>query len=221
MEVIQEGKFIKATKQRRGVKWTPDLTEKFFDCLRKYGLDFSVMEHLFPGFRRRDILLKYRREERKDPDKITFLLMNPLPPDQSEFTAALEQAEAQKKEKQKKEQEMLKSLGISEVALAKLQKTSSEDVDVTIVGEQGVVVVDGDTKPLLILDDSVQSKAESEKIEEADIIHDEEPSSKKSALDVNYEDDDEDEDDDDVPSNPLDALRREQMNLDEYEDSIY
>jgi hypothetical protein len=232
MEVIQENKFSRYnTRPKRTAKWTPPLTEKFFDCLRKYGQDFTTIEQLFPGFTRTDLKNKFRREERKDPDKITYLLLNPLVPDESEFKETLDRAEQAKKEKAKKEEELFKSMGISQPPAKKMKlddqvKAAPADDGVSVIE----VVDDADhiaTQPIVVKtaenDDRVQRiLTEEEIVEEAE----EAPAGKKSALELNDDDDDDEDEDDDedvaMSPTPLDLLRRDHSGFDrEYEDSIY
>lgn len=61
-----------ATYARRdsATKWTPEDTQKFFDSLSRFGTDFALIEHAFPKRSRRQIKLKYKREERDNPKKI-------------------------------------------------------------------------------------------------------------------------------------------------------
>jgi transcription factor TFIIIB component B'' len=112
-----------AKRTRAKSKWTQEQTFRFFEALQKYGLDFTLLGQLFPEFSRRELLLKYKREERKDPQKIDFLLMNKLPVDEEEFKDSFDQAEQQEQSKKLAEQSIRESV---QVPLAKKKKPSKE-----------------------------------------------------------------------------------------------
>lgn len=63
-------------KRESAVKWEPTETEKFYNALRAFGTDFSLMESMFPGRSRRQLKLKFKREERDHPDRIDFAMRN-------------------------------------------------------------------------------------------------------------------------------------------------
>lgn len=48
--------------------WTPDETNRFYSAVRQYGIDFSMIATLFPKRKRREIKLKFKREERANPE---------------------------------------------------------------------------------------------------------------------------------------------------------
>ena len=58
------------------VKWTPELTELFYDGLSYFGTDFGLTALLFPGFSRNVIKLKFNHEERTNSSKVNEALMN-------------------------------------------------------------------------------------------------------------------------------------------------
>ncbi|KAF2747713.1 hypothetical protein M011DRAFT_486131 [Sporormia fimetaria CBS 119925] len=51
----------------QGTRWTPELTERFYDSLQIFGTDFGMIATLFPGCTRRSIKLKFNKEERVNP----------------------------------------------------------------------------------------------------------------------------------------------------------
>jgi transcription factor TFIIIB component B'' len=85
----------KNSKTRAKHKWTKLHTDQFFIALQKYGLDFTTIAQLFPQYSRKELVLKYKREEKKNPKKIDQLLMNKLPVNESEFQDMFQIAEEQ------------------------------------------------------------------------------------------------------------------------------
>lgn len=61
-------------KRDTATKWTPEDSEKFFNALSRFGTDFALIEHAFPKRSRRQIKLKFKREERDNPEKVDHYL---------------------------------------------------------------------------------------------------------------------------------------------------
>lgn len=59
-----------AERVRNWDPWTMELTDRFYDCLRKFGTDFMTIAKCFPGRTRREIKAKFVREERDDPERV-------------------------------------------------------------------------------------------------------------------------------------------------------
>ncbi|KAG2393363.1 hypothetical protein C9374_006894 [Naegleria lovaniensis] len=76
-----------ATYARRGKgeRWTKEEVELFYNGLRQFGMDFSMISRLFPKRTRREIHQKYKSEEKKNKKKIEFALKNRAPIDLSLF----------------------------------------------------------------------------------------------------------------------------------------
>ena len=55
-------------------KWTVEDTEKFYQAVRQFGMDYSLIETLFPTRQRKQIKSKFKREERANPAKIEAAL---------------------------------------------------------------------------------------------------------------------------------------------------
>jgi len=51
-------------------KWTNEDTDFFFDALKQFGTDFSLIQRLFPGRTRRQIKKKYLIEDRMNPKRV-------------------------------------------------------------------------------------------------------------------------------------------------------
>ncbi|XP_055903737.1 transcription factor TFIIIB component B'' homolog [Eupeodes corollae] len=67
--------FYKRTKRTKD--WSPDETIKFYRCLQTVGTDFSLMLTLFPNRKRRDLKLKFKKEERCNLNLINKALLYP------------------------------------------------------------------------------------------------------------------------------------------------
>jgi hypothetical protein len=61
-------------------KWTKEDTEFFFQALRQFGTDFSLIQRLFPGRSRRQIKKKYLVEDKINPARVEAAIRN-LNPD--------------------------------------------------------------------------------------------------------------------------------------------
>ena len=61
-------------------KWTKEDTEFFFQALRQFGTDFSLIQRLFPGRSRRQIKKKYLVEDKQNPARVEAAIRN-LNPD--------------------------------------------------------------------------------------------------------------------------------------------
>ncbi|KAJ1769008.1 hypothetical protein LPJ77_005196, partial [Coemansia sp. RSA 2523] len=63
-------------RQRTSRKlWTSDETDEFYKALRKFGTDFQMCTSMLPDRNRYDIRNKFRKEERKNPLRITDALL--------------------------------------------------------------------------------------------------------------------------------------------------
>lgn len=69
--LITSNSFMTTSKLRGPNIWTDEETEFFYRALRMFGTDFQMISKMFPGKQRRHIKLKYNREERHNPDRIT------------------------------------------------------------------------------------------------------------------------------------------------------
>ncbi|XP_038707911.1 transcription factor TFIIIB component B'' homolog isoform X2 [Tripterygium wilfordii] len=48
-------------------RWSKQDTELFYEAVRQFGTDFSMIQQLFPGRTRHQVKLKYKKEERQHP----------------------------------------------------------------------------------------------------------------------------------------------------------
>src|SRR5271155_1869763 len=64
------------------IRWLPADNERFYTALQMFGTDFGmVADYLGGGKTRRHVKNKFDREEKRDPDKLTWALKNRLEPD--------------------------------------------------------------------------------------------------------------------------------------------
>src|SRR5271154_3545623 len=64
------------------IRWLPADNEHFYNALQMFGTDFAmVADYLGGGKTRRHVKNKFDREEKKDPDKLTWALKNRVEPD--------------------------------------------------------------------------------------------------------------------------------------------
>lgn len=65
-------------KKRDGpVKWSDSETARFYEALRSFGTDFSLMQHIFPSRSRGMLKRKFKREERENAEKVDQALCSP------------------------------------------------------------------------------------------------------------------------------------------------
>lgn len=62
-------------RQQRTKEWPQEETVKFYRCLNTVGTDFSLMLNLFPNRSRRDLKLKFKKEEKNNPQLIDKALL--------------------------------------------------------------------------------------------------------------------------------------------------
>ncbi|KAH0566308.1 hypothetical protein GP486_000279 [Trichoglossum hirsutum] len=64
-------------KREKTEPWDEESTERFYNALRMFGTDFGMISKMFPGRTRRQIKLKFNKEERTDSKRITEALTGP------------------------------------------------------------------------------------------------------------------------------------------------
>lgn len=60
------------------VLWMPYETDKFYDALRLFGSDFSLMKTRFANRDRKSLKAKFHKEEKADQEAITWALLHDL-----------------------------------------------------------------------------------------------------------------------------------------------
>lgn len=86
------------SRQKRTRDWPPAETVKFYRCLQTVGTDFSLMVPLFPNRSRRDLKLKFKKEERINGSLINKALLYPKNFDIEELKKLIEEEEKQREE---------------------------------------------------------------------------------------------------------------------------
>ena len=69
--VITSGTYL---RREKNASWTNEDNEKFYNALRMMGTDFEMISKMFPNRNRRQIKLKFNKEERDFPEKIATAL---------------------------------------------------------------------------------------------------------------------------------------------------
>jgi len=78
-------------------KWTSEETDEFYDAIRRYGTDFTLLEKLFVKRSRKQLKSKFKREEKENPRRIDEALKNTIPIDIDHYHTAISQAAEKKK----------------------------------------------------------------------------------------------------------------------------
>lgn len=68
------------SKRERSTRWEAAETDCFYAALRKFGTDFLLMKSAFPNRTRKQLKLKFKREEKEFPDRIDEALNGPKMP---------------------------------------------------------------------------------------------------------------------------------------------
>ncbi|KAM7351480.1 transcription factor TFIIIB component B'' homolog Bdp1 [Cochliomyia hominivorax] len=90
------------SRQKRTREWLPAETIKFYRCLQNVGTDFSLMVSLFPNRTRRDLKLKFKKEERKNGNLINKALLYPKQFDLESLKQQIDEEEKLREEQAKK-----------------------------------------------------------------------------------------------------------------------
>jgi transcription factor TFIIIB component B'' len=81
LEEIEENDFTRITtsgtymKREKNIGWDLESEEKFYNGLRMFGTDFEMISNMFPSRSRRQIKLKFNKEERLYPNRINRTLL--------------------------------------------------------------------------------------------------------------------------------------------------
>lgn len=76
---IYSSRFARKNPEKQTERWTKDETLQFYQALQQFGTDFSLIETQFPHRTRRQIKLKFKKEEREHPHRIDAALRSPIP----------------------------------------------------------------------------------------------------------------------------------------------
>lgn len=83
-EEVHEGSHATAryssfSNKSKPMKWGIEETRRFYELLQQVGTDFSLMETFFPGRNRRQLKLKFFREEKSHPELVKKALESQSP----------------------------------------------------------------------------------------------------------------------------------------------
>ncbi|KAI9790404.1 MAG: Transcription factor TFIIIB component B [Peltula sp. TS41687] len=137
---VTSGSWMKREKME---PWDEALTDRFYEGLRMFGTDFMIISKMFPGRTRRQIKLKFTREERQDPDRIKYALTGQRTPMDLEFLSQLSTVEYEdprkfeeelEKEKREHEEEMKRQ---EEQAAEVIRQRRAEKTAAIMAGDDG------------------------------------------------------------------------------------
>lgn len=103
-------------KVKRTKLWGKKETLRFYKALNAIGTDFSLMLPLFPGRTRRDLTMKFKKEEKINRTLIDRALMVPNTYDITELQREMELEEREEREKERVKRE------VEELAKRKMQE---------------------------------------------------------------------------------------------------
>ncbi|GJQ79163.1 hypothetical protein Trydic_g5413 [Trypoxylus dichotomus] len=92
-------------KTKRTKEWTKDETLRFYKALNTIGTDFTMMCELFPNRTRRELKMKFKKEERLNQALVNKAVMQPCEFDMTELRKDLELEERKAEEKKKRIEE--------------------------------------------------------------------------------------------------------------------
>ena len=154
MEDVEENELTRRITSQTWLKrekkelWGEILTDRFYLGLRMFGTDFMTISKMFPGRTRRQIKLKFNREERADSERIKEAVMGPKEPmdlseliangdieyeDPAEFQRQLEREAQEHAEAIRRQedhvQEMLRQKRAKDVVAANILREAGRDED--------------------------------------------------------------------------------------------
>nr|NP_609643.2 B double prime 1, isoform A [Drosophila melanogaster]AAF53291.2 B double prime 1, isoform A [Drosophila melanogaster]ACX61599.1 FI12401p [Drosophila melanogaster] len=97
-------------RHKRTPYWTSDETVRFYRSLQIIGTDFSLMCQMFPTRSRRDLKLKYKKEERTNGQLINKALLYPKAFNIQELKDQLEEEDREREENDRKWREIARAL---------------------------------------------------------------------------------------------------------------
>lgn len=68
-------------KKFRGSRWSAEETELFYDALSQFGENYELISYILPGRDRKSCKNKFKAEDKKNPNRITYCLNNRVPYD--------------------------------------------------------------------------------------------------------------------------------------------
>ncbi|GJE85855.1 transcription initiation factor TFIIIB, Bdp1 subunit [Phanerochaete sordida] len=77
-------KFVNSStysKKLRGSRWSAEETELFYDALQQFGENYELISYIMPGRDRKACKNKFKAEDKRNPNRITWCLKNRRPYD--------------------------------------------------------------------------------------------------------------------------------------------
>lgn len=128
-------------RQQRTKDWPKEETVKFYRCLNTVGTDFSLMLNLFPNRSRRDLKLKFKKEEKNNPQLIDKALLKHNTFDLDELKKDLDKEE----EERRKATELKSSSEVKEIVKRKILKKQEAKLEAQTVAKAEKVHREGIT----------------------------------------------------------------------------
>ncbi|XP_063700259.1 transcription factor TFIIIB component B'' homolog [Culicoides brevitarsis] len=122
------GKYGIFKRQKRTRDWNAEETIKFYRCLHTIGTDFSLMLQLFPNRTRRDLKIKFKKEEKSNGHLVDKALCNPKAFDVDSLRREFEKEDAERAEKQAKLDEEAENKRIQREALKKKRNSEVKQI---------------------------------------------------------------------------------------------
>lgn len=141
-------------RQKRTKEWPHDETVKFYRCLNTIGTDFSLMLNLFPNRSRRDLKLKFKKEERTNPHLIDKAVLKHNTFDLDVLQRELEQEEDERKKAAKAARCEVKELVKSKILKKQEAKLKAEQQGKTNIAK----ILSGGDLSMSIVDNNLDVK---------------------------------------------------------------
>ncbi|KAL5703008.1 hypothetical protein ACHQM5_028154 [Ranunculus cassubicifolius] len=125
-------------KKRPRVRWSKERTELFYEAIRQFGTDFTMIEQMFPDLdsdpirRRQMVKAKYKIEERKQPTRLHDAFTN-RSKNHSHYKLVIEKL--RQAEREQNSDEDMESVGVSAEAEEIIPETD-EVAENTEVGDE-------------------------------------------------------------------------------------
>lgn len=136
-------------RSNRIARWNREDTEKFYRALSLFGTDFGMMEAFFPGVSRKSLKNKYNREDRENPDRVTFALQGKRLDSFEEYLALTNQKEEDFQTTEELNRQLEEERLEQQAAIDKAKAEREEDLRLRAlagVDENGNVVEPGKKK---------------------------------------------------------------------------
>jgi transcription factor TFIIIB component B'' len=160
MEEVEENDFTRVItsgtwmKMERAQPWDMAANELFYTGLRQYGTDFQMIAGLFPNRNRRQIKLKFNKEEKVNPAKINRALTGvkePINLDEFQKMSAtqLEEVADIEAEREQFDQEQMTEQAKHEAAKAEVTRKKKEAIQSTSAAARRILatVASDDDEP--------------------------------------------------------------------------